>query len=69
MVDGLWFDCLMSPAKFDRQAAKRTCLAYLAAVFPALLLNYYGQGALLLTSPAAASDPFFPMAPRWISPC
>src|SRR6186997_60038 len=35
MIDGLWFDCLMSPAKFDRQAAKRTCLAYLAAVFPA----------------------------------
>jgi len=35
MIDGLWFDCLMSPAKFDRQGAKRTCLAYLAAVFPA----------------------------------
>jgi len=35
MIDGLWFDCLMSPAKFDRQAAKRTCLAYLSAVFPA----------------------------------
>jgi len=35
MIDGLWFDCLMSPAKFDRQAAKRTCLGYLAAVFPA----------------------------------
>lgn len=35
MIDGLWFDCLMSPAKFDRQAAKRTCLGYLSAVFPA----------------------------------
>jgi TetR/AcrR family transcriptional repressor of bet genes len=35
MIDGLWFDCLMSPAKFDRQGAKRTCLGYLAAVFPA----------------------------------
>ena len=41
MIDGLWFDCLMSPAKFDRQAAKRTCLAYLAAVFPA----HFGSGA------------------------
>ena len=41
MIDGLWFDCLMSPSKFDRQAAKRTCLAYLAAVFPA----HFGSGA------------------------
>lgn len=39
--------------------------AWFVAVFPALLLNYYGQGALLLTNPAAASDPFFLMAPRW----
>ena len=41
MIDGLWFDCLMSPSKFDRAAAKRTCLAYLAAVFPA----HFGSGA------------------------
>lgn len=41
MIDGLWFDCLMSPTKFDRAAAKRTCLAYLAAVFPA----HFGSGA------------------------
>ncbi|HYO75885.1 MAG TPA: KUP/HAK/KT family potassium transporter, partial [Thermoanaerobaculia bacterium] len=40
-------------------------IAWFAAVFPALLLNYYGQGALLLVNPAAASDPFFLMAPRW----
>ena len=40
-------------------------LAWFTVVFPALLLNYYGQGALLLTNPAAASDPFFLMAPRW----
>ncbi|HJQ39879.1 MAG TPA: potassium transporter Kup [Thermoanaerobaculia bacterium] len=39
--------------------------AWFVAVFPALLLNYYGQGAMLLTNPAAASDPFFLMAPRW----
>ena len=41
MIDGLWFDCLMSPAKFDRQGAKRTCIAYLSAVFPA----HFGAGA------------------------
>jgi len=40
-------------------------IAWFAAVFPALLLNYFGQGALLLRNPAAVSDPFFLMAPRW----
>ncbi|HEX8254895.1 MAG TPA: potassium transporter Kup, partial [Thermoanaerobaculia bacterium] len=40
-------------------------IAWFAVVFPALLLNYFGQGALLLVNPAAASDPFFLMAPRW----
>ena len=40
-------------------------LAWFAVVFPALLLNYFGQGALLLINPAAASDPFFLSAPRW----
>lgn len=45
--------------------AKPIRFAWFVAVFPALLLNYYGQGALLLINPAAASDPFFLMAPRW----
>jgi KUP system potassium uptake protein len=45
--------------------AKPIRLAWFSVVFPALLLNYYGQGALLLTNPAAASDPFFHMAPKW----
>ena len=45
--------------------AKPIQFAWFIAVFPALLLNYYGQGALLLANPAAASDPFFLMAPRW----
>ena len=44
---------------------KPIALAWFALVFPALLLNYFGQGALLLRTPAAASDPFFLMAPRW----
>ena len=38
---------------------------WFAVVFPALLLNYFGQGALLLRNPAAASDPFYLLAPRW----
>jgi KUP system potassium uptake protein len=39
--------------------------AWLVVVFPALLVNYYGQGALLLTDPTAVSNPFFRMAPEW----
>jgi KUP system potassium uptake protein len=45
--------------------AKPIRLAWFAIVFPALLLNYYGQGALLLRDKSAASDPFFLMAPEW----
>jgi KUP system potassium uptake protein len=40
-------------------------LAWLAFVMPALLLNYFGQGALLLRDPSAVSNPFFNLAPRW----
>lgn len=39
------------------------CWNYL--VLPALLLNYFGQGALLLRLPSAADNPFFRMAPSW----
>jgi KUP system potassium uptake protein len=39
-------------------------LAWFALVLPALLLNYLGQGALLLTNPGA-SQPFFLLAPAW----
>lgn len=38
-------------------------LAWFALVWPALLLNYFGQGALLLANPAAAANPFFQLAP------
>ncbi len=34
-------------------------------VFPALLLNYFGQGAFLLHSPRGVENPFFHMAPQW----
>ena len=40
-------------------------LAWFALVLPALLLNYFGQGALLLTNPKAAEQPFFLLAPAW----
>ena len=40
-------------------------VAWFALVLPALLLNYFGQGALLLTNPAAAEQPFFLLAPSW----
>lgn len=39
-------------------------LAWFTLVLPALLLNYFGQGALILRDPAAASNPFFNLAPR-----
>ena len=40
-------------------------VAWFVLVLPALLLNYFGQGALLLTNPAAAEQPFFLLAPSW----
>lgn len=39
--------------------------AWLFVVFPCLVLNYLGQGALLLRSPASVSNPFFLLVPHW----
>lgn len=39
-------------------------LAWFVMVLPALLLNYFGQGALLLRDPSAIENPFFLLAPR-----
>jgi KUP system potassium uptake protein len=39
--------------------------AWFSLVLPALLLNYFGQGALLLRQPEAAEQPFFLLAPGW----
>jgi KUP system potassium uptake protein len=39
--------------------------AWLKLVFPALLLNYFGQGALLLGNPGALDHPFYRLAPEW----
>jgi KUP system potassium uptake protein len=43
--------------------------AWYSCVFPALLINYFGQGALLLDRPAAASNPFYALVPAgWLYP-
>jgi KUP system potassium uptake protein len=40
-------------------------LAWLTFAMPALTLNYFGQGALLLHDPAARENPFYLLAPSW----
>jgi KUP system potassium uptake protein len=40
-------------------------LAFFLLALPALLLNYFGQGALLLRDPSAVTNPFYLLAPRW----
>jgi KUP system potassium uptake protein len=40
-------------------------MAWFALVLPCLLLNYFGQGALLLTDPASTINPFFRLMPSW----
>jgi KUP system potassium uptake protein len=40
-------------------------LGWFTLVFPALLLNYFGQGALLISDPTAVDNPFYRLAPDW----
>ena len=40
-------------------------MAWLAIVFPGLILNYLGQGAFIISHPEAVENPFFLMAPGW----
>ena len=47
---------------FGRAPIRR---AWFALAFPALFLNYLGQGALLIRDPKAAESPFYRMAPEW----
>ena len=47
---------------FGRSAIRR---AWFLAVFPALILNYMGQGALILEDPKAVDNPFFLLFPGW----
>ena len=41
-------------------------LAWFAVALPALVLNYFGQAALLITDPAAIDNPFYQLAPDWM---
>jgi KUP system potassium uptake protein len=47
---------------FGRRPIQR---AWFRMVLPALLINYFGQGALLLSNPAAIENPFYLLAPSW----
>jgi len=47
---------------FGRRPVSR---AWLLVVFPACILNYLGQGAMILGHPASISNPFFLLAPEW----
>jgi KUP system potassium uptake protein len=47
---------------FGRSPIRR---AWFALVLPALLLNYFGQGAKLIEAPEAAANPFFKLSPGW----
>ncbi|MDI1271681.1 MAG: potassium transporter Kup [Polaromonas sp.] len=40
-------------------------MAWFALVMPALLINYFGQGAMLIYTPEAVTNPFYLMAPKW----
>ncbi|WP_312015109.1 KUP/HAK/KT family potassium transporter [Bradyrhizobium lablabi] len=40
-------------------------LAWFAVCLPALVLNYFGQAALLITDPSAIDNPFFQLSPDW----
>jgi KUP system potassium uptake protein len=40
-------------------------ITWFGFVLPALVLNYFGQGAMLLDNPAAISNPFYLLAPNW----
>ncbi len=50
---------------FGRNAIRK---GWLFVVLPALVLNYFGQGALLLRNPAAVENPFYLLAPGWALP-
>jgi KUP system potassium uptake protein len=47
---------------FGRKAIN---FSWLTLVYPCLVLNYMGQGALLLETPSAATNPFYLLAPEW----
>ena len=48
---------------FGRRPIERMWVLF---VLPALMLNYFGQGALVLSDPAALENPFYLLAPEWL---
>ncbi len=42
-------------------------IAWVSLVFPALMINYFGQGAFILSTPEGLENPFFRMAPEWMN--
>ncbi|MEZ4236592.1 MAG: potassium transporter Kup [Myxococcota bacterium] len=54
-------------ADMGHLGARPIRLTWFGVVLPALLLNYFGQGALILADPAAADQPFFRLAPSWFA--
>ena len=40
-------------------------MAWFVLVMPALLINYFGQGAMLIYTPESVTNPFYLMAPKW----
>ncbi len=57
-VEALYLDM----GHFGRRPVR---LAWLLVALPALMINYFGQGALMLSNPEAATNPFFLMLPDW----
>ena len=57
-TEGLYADM----GHFGRRPLRLVWFGY---VLPALVLNYFGQGALLLASPEAVANPFYLLAPSW----
>jgi KUP system potassium uptake protein len=57
-VEALYLDM----GHFGRRPVR---LAWLLVALPALMINYFGQGAMMLSSPEAAANPFFLMLPDW----
>ncbi|HQJ08861.1 MAG TPA: KUP/HAK/KT family potassium transporter [Deltaproteobacteria bacterium] len=56
-------DLYLDLGHFGRRAIR---ISWFSFVFPALLLNYFGQGALLLEHPEAAFNPFYGLVPRML---
>jgi KUP system potassium uptake protein len=57
-VEALYLDM----GHFGRKPVR---MAWLLVALPALLANYFGQGALVLSNPQAIENPFYLMAPEW----